>query len=124
MYIITASGVIRNLGMANRMVPRVITALADTALTETNVLPASSNAIAPALTGGIPGAIKYNIRYNDRFEFSSDVDNTARLFSILTDSEGVPFITREEFSKQKNMITTDTLQGRGQRAGLEGLFRN
>jgi len=117
-----SSGVIRNLGMANRMVPRIITALADTALTETNILPASSNAISTALTTGVPGGIRYNIRYNDRFEFSSDVDNTARLFSILTDSEGVPFVTREEYSHQKNMITTDTLQGRAQRGGLEGLF--
>jgi hypothetical protein len=117
-----SSGIIRNLGMANRMVPRVITALADSALTETNILPASSNAIAPLLTGGVPGLVKYNIRYNDRFEFSSDVDNTSRLFSILTDSEGVPFITREEYSHQKNMITTKTLQGRAQRSNLEGTF--
>lgn len=117
-----SNGVIRNLGMANRMVPRIITALADTALTDTNIFPASSNAIAPALTAGVPGLIKYNIRYNDRFEFTSDVDNTARLFSILTDSEGVPFITREEYSHQKNMITTELLQGRVQRTNLEGVM--
>ena len=117
-----SSGIIRNLGMANRMVPRVITALANASLTETNILPASSNAIAPLLTGGVPGLVKYNIRYNDRFEFSSDVDNTARLFSILTDAEGVPFITREEYSHQKNMVTTNTLQGRQQRSNLEGTF--
>jgi hypothetical protein len=117
-----SSGIIRNLGMANRMVPRVITALANTALDEVYILPASSNAIAPLLTAGVPGAIKYNIRYNDRFEFSSDVDNTARLFSILTDSEGVPFITREEYSHQKNMITTDTLNNKQQRSNLEGTF--
>jgi len=117
-----SSGIIRNLGMANRMVPRVITALADTSLTEENILPPSSNAVSTQLVDGVPGAIRYNIRYNDRFEFSSDVDNTARLFSILTDAEGVPFITREEFSHQKGMITTDTLQGRAQNTGLEGLF--
>ena len=117
-----SSGIIRNLGMANRMVPRVITALADTALKETNILPASSNAISTQLVTGVPGVIKYNIRYNDRFEFSSDVDNTARLFSILTDAEGVPFITREEYSHQKNMITTNTLNKREQRNGLEGVF--
>lgn len=117
-----SNGIIRNLGMANRMVPRIITAIANTALFEDYILPASSNAIAPALTAGVPGSIKYNIRYNDRFEFSSDVDNTARLFSILTDSEGVPFITREEYSHQKNMITTDTLNNKEQRSNLEGTF--
>jgi len=116
------SGVIRNLGMANRVVPRIITALADTAKGETSILPGSSNAETTLNSAGIPGGIRYNVRYNDRFEFSSDVVNTARLFSILTDAEGVPFITREEFSKQKNMITTELLQGRGQRAGLEGFF--
>ena len=122
------SGIIRNLGMANRMVPRIITAMADTSLTETNILPASSNATSTALLAGsggsvkVPGSIRYNIRYNDRFEFTSDVENTARLFSILTNSEGVPFVTREEFSHEKEMITLDTLQGRQQRGGLEGLF--
>ncbi len=117
-----ASGVIRNLGMANRIVPRIVTALADTTKGETSILPGSSNAETTLLAGGIPGGIRYNVRYNDRFEFSSDVVNTARLFSILTDAEGVPFITREEFSKQKNMITTQLLQGREQRSNLEGFF--
>jgi len=116
------SGVIRNLGMANRVVPRIITALADTAKGETSILPGSSNAETTLNSAGIPGGIRYNVRYNDRFEFSSDVVNTARLFSILTDAEGVPFITREEFSKQKNMITTQLLQGREQRSNLEGFF--
>jgi len=120
------SGIIRNLGMANRLVPRVLTLLSDTSNTETNIL-TQANAIAPSLTGtgataNTPGKIKYNIRYNDRFEFSSDVDNTARLFSILTDSEGVPFITRTEFADQKDTIGTSTLQGRTQNANLKGHF--
>ena len=118
-----ASGIIRNLGMANRMVPRVISAMANSALTESSILPGSANSFATELNAsGVPGAIRYNIRYNDRFEFSSDVDNTARLFSILTDAEGVPFITREEFSHQKGVITTNTLQGRAQNTNLEGRF--
>lgn len=118
-----ASGIIRNLGMANRMVPRVISAMANSALTESSILPGSANSFATELNAsGVPGAIRYNIRYNDRFEFSSDVDNTARIFSILTDAEGVPFITREEFSHQKGVITTNTLQGRAQNTNLEGRF--
>lgn len=117
-----ASGVIRNLGMANRMVPRLITALVNGASTETDILPASSNALSTALTAGVPGNIKYNVRYNDRYEFSTDVSNVARLFSILTDAEGVPFVTREEFSNEKEIITTDQLQGRVQRTGLQGNF--
>ena len=116
-----ASNVIRNLGMANRMVPRVITVLANTGKGPENIL-TKANAQAPALTAGVPGAVAYNLRYNDRYEFTTDVENTARLFSILTDSEGVPFLNRTEFSHQKNMITTKTYGGHNQHAELPGEF--
>lgn len=116
-----ASGIIRNLGMANRMVPRVITCLANTGKGQENIL-TKSNAQAPALTAGVPGAVKYNLRYNDRYEFTTDVENSARLFSILTDSEGVPFLNRSEFSHQKNMITAKTYGGHDQSAELSGEF--
>jgi len=116
------NGIIRNLGMANRVVPRVLTLLSFDGAKENGIL-TSANSVPPSVNAsGVPGIIKYNIRYNDRFEFSSDVDNTARLFSILTDSEGVPFITRTEFSNQKNTIGSSTLQGREQDAGLKGKF--
>ena len=115
------SGIIRNLGMANRVVPRIITAVADTARTEFDIL-SQANALAPALAAGVPGTIKYNVRYNDRYEFSRDVVNTARLFSILTDSEGIPFVTRSEYSHQKDSITDKTYQGADQRASLLGSF--
>jgi hypothetical protein len=108
--------------MANRVVPRILTLLSDTAITETNLL-TQANSLAPSVNAsGVPGVIKYNIRYNDRYEFSSDVDNSARLFSILTDSEGVPFITRTEFSNEKNTIGTSTFNGRDQSADLKGKF--
>jgi hypothetical protein len=114
------SGIIRNLGMANRVVPRVITTVVDSAQGETDILPGTANALSPALTAGVPGTIAYNIRYNDRYEFTSDVDNTARLFSILTDAEGVPFLSRARYSHQKDTITTNTLQGRAQNTGFGG----
>ena len=114
------NGIIRNLGMANRVVPRIITSIADTGQGETTILSYAGHAFAPELAGGIPGTIKYNVRYNDRFEFTSDVDNTARLFSILSDSEGVPFIPRSLYSAQKDSIITDTLEGRIQNDNLLG----
>lgn len=114
------SGVIRNLGMANRMVPRIIATIPDTGLNEETIL-GQYNSIAPFINAsGVQGAgLKYNIRYNDRYEFTSDVDNTARLFSILTDSEGVPFINRTIYSGQGAMLE-DTIQyeGRSQEANL------
>jgi hypothetical protein len=118
-----SNGVIRNLGMANRVVSRVVTTLPDTALTETNII-TRSNSIAPKLDGTTPGTVRYNIRYNDRFEFTTDVDNTARLMSIFTDAEGVPFVSRCEFSHERNEITSKTLNGRVQNVNLNGTFFN
>jgi len=62
------------------------------------------------------------VRYNDRYEYTSDVDNTARLFSILTDSEGVPFISRTEYSNERDTLGASTLQGRAQNTNLRGHF--
>tara|TARA_Y100001972_G_scaffold33145_1_gene41168 strand:+ start:603 stop:1979 length:1377 start_codon:yes stop_codon:yes gene_type:complete len=116
------NGIIRNLGMANRIVPRVLTLFSNTGKSEVNIL-SQANSIAPSVNAsGVPGAVKYNIRYNDRFEFTSDIDNTARLFSVLTDAEGVPFLTRTEFANQKDTIATSSLQGRTQNTELRGHF--
>ena len=120
-----ASTVIRNLGMANRVVPRVITTLAATGDGITTIL-GDNNSISPSTNGSgvqVATAIRYNVRYNDRFEYTSDVDNVARLFSNLTQSEGVPFITRSEYSDQSvGSISTSNVQGRNQSGGLEGHF--
>ena len=117
-----ASGIIRNLGMANRIVPRIITAVTDDVSADELAIISRANSLSPDLTAGVPGVVKYNIRYNDRYEFSRDVVNTARLFSILTDSEGVPFISRAGYSHQKDEITDQTLEGRVQSDSLQGSF--
>jgi hypothetical protein len=93
------SGLVRNLGMANRMVPRVITLFNDSTDAHEETICGRNNSQAPFISAnGVTGDVKYNLRYNDRFEFTSDVDNLARLFSIFQQSEGVPFIARQEFS--------------------------
>jgi hypothetical protein len=118
-----ASGIVRNLGMANRIVPRVITLLPSSAQVEGTLL-GENNSIAPFVTAsGVQTGVKYNIRYNDRFEYTSDIDNVARLFSEFTQSEGVPFVTRQEFSSQGNLaggITTETFMGHEQSGNLKG----
>lgn len=121
------SGVIRNLGMANRLVPRVITTLpydADTYNEETILGQYVSMSPFINASGVQTGSLKYNIRYNDRFEYTSDVDNTSRLFSIFTDSEGVPFVNRSEYSDQAVDIITSTenFEGRDQSDNLAGHF--
>jgi len=119
------SKVIRNLGMANRVVPRVLTCITNTDEGITNIL-GQNIGIAPLTNAsGVQSsdAIRYNIRYNDRFEYTSDVDNVARLFSNLTQSEGVPFVTRAEFSDQTvDSITADTVEKRIQQGNLQGKF--
>ena len=117
-------GLIRNLGMANRIVPRIIVTTTKTGDNEETLL-GQYNAISPEVNAsGVQGTFKYNIRYNDRFEFTSDVDNTARMFSIFTDSESVPFVTRDEYSDQgvAGQITGNTFQGRSQNTNLQGHF--
>jgi hypothetical protein len=121
-----ASGLVRNLGMANRMVPRVITLFAADGQDEDTIL-GPNNSMAPNVNAsGVSGTIRYNLRYNDRFEFTSDVDNLARLFSIFQQAEGVPFITRQQFSDCGTVaggLTTDTYNGRVQ-TGMEGHMFN
>ena len=121
-----ASGVIRNLGMANRIVPRVIATLPDTAASSDTLL-GENNSIAPTVNAsGVQTGYKFNVRYNDRYEFTTDVSSTARQFSIMTQSEGVPFVARQEFSNQGKAggVTTTTWQGRDQDASLGGKFFN
>ena len=117
-----ASGVIRNVGMANRVVPRVVSMLSDNTLTETNLITGRNAMSLNAPAEVIATDLRYNIRYNDRYEFTSDVDNTARMFSILTDSEGVPFLNRSLYSNERAVMTTATVEGRPAQTGLDGHF--
>ena len=121
-----SSGVIRNLGMANRIVPRVITCIADPSQGETTLLSqANATASSPENNAGNDvGSVKYNVRYNDRFEFTSDIDNPARLFTMTTQAEGVPFISRTEFSSQGDLITTEAFaRVTDQKVALDGRFQ-
>jgi len=122
-----SSGVIRNIGMANRLVPRVITTIPNDTVNEGSIL-SNLVSIAPNRSAsGISGPVAFNIRYNDRFEFSSDINNNARLFSMTTHAEGVPpFITRNEFCREAaaGTITIKTYEEKDQKTNLEGMFFN
>jgi len=114
--------IVRNVGMANRLVSRVLTSFNDSGNGEEDML-GTGQSLSLAKSGtGVLGGIEYNLRYNDRFEFPTNVQNTARLFSLLTDAEGVPFITDQEYSNAGDIITDATYEAREQKAGLEGQF--
>jgi len=69
------------------------------------------------------GTISYNVRYNDLFEFSSNISNLARLFSLTQDSQGVVFVTRDEFCGQGGGLSpTTTFEGLNQVTNLQGKF--
>jgi hypothetical protein len=70
----------------------------------------------------VVGGIEYNIRYNDRFEYSSNVSNPAQLFTLSQQAEGVPSVVREEYSNEGDLLTTNTYEGSIQNADLGGQF--
>jgi hypothetical protein len=43
-------------------------------------------------------SIAYNIRYKSRFEFSQPISNKAQVFTHFVQSEGLPFVSRQEYS--------------------------
>lgn len=117
-----ASGLVSNLGMANRLCSRVLTILCNDAGTDQTLLGPYS-ALAPNMdAAGVTGAISYNIRYNDRFEFPVSLSNKARLFSLFTQSEGLPFVTRKQYSNDGNggLTPFNYLNNKAQNTGLEG----
>ena len=119
--------VVRNIGMANRMVTRVVSVFNRDSITDETMLNKYASLGLSVDTGGGAtdgqvGDIAYNVRYNDRYEFASDVNNTARLFSQLTDSESVPFVTRAEYCSDNALLTPNTFEGLSQQTFLNNRF--
>lgn len=114
--------IVRNVGMANRLVSRVLTSFNQSGAGEEDMSGTGASFGLKKSATGTLGGIEYNLRYNDRFEFPTNVSNTARLFSLFTDAEGVPFIPIQEYSNAGAIITTGTYEARKQNEGLEGNF--
>ena len=119
--------VVRNLGMANRLVPRIISIVSDSSKGEASLL-GDCNALSQLYdASGNPSTstpLRYNVKYNDRFEYTTAVDSMSRLFSQFTHAEGVPFLTRQEFSGESKAggLTTEEFQGYAQSTELDGQF--
>lgn len=96
-------GQVRNLGMANRLCSRVLTIVSDDVhfggTTPDQTILGKYNSTCPDLrAGGIAGDVKYNVRYNDRFEFPQALTNKAQIFSHFQKSEGVLFVPETVYS--------------------------
>ena len=78
---------------------------------------------APAQDGnGIVGGFRLNYRYNDRFEFPTDIVNYARAFSHFTQSESLPFVGRRDYSNQGGLSINAvvTANGANQSTSING----
>lgn len=93
------SETVRNLGMASRLVTKVITMFNGDRAGEGNIL-LNLGALSPTIVSGQPAPFSYNLRYNDKFEFSSNITNLARLYTLLQSAESMVFISRDEYSSQ------------------------
>lgn len=93
------SETVRNLGMASRLVSKVITMFNQARGGEDDLL-LGTGSLSPALVNDQPAGFSYNIRYNDKFEFSTNITNLARLYSLLQRSEQMVFVSRNEYSSQ------------------------
>jgi len=111
------SDTVRNIGMASRMVNKVITFFNRDTLGEGNLLMNTGALSTHRNASNIVGAFEYNLRYNDKFEFSRNIDNTARLYSLLQNAEGVVFIARDLYSSQGDALgsaATTLFESKGQ----------
>ncbi len=126
------SETVRNIGMASRQVNKVITMFNPARAEETELLQGlkslgSTITSAAGANNGKVAGLSYNIRYNDKFEFSSNITNTARLFNLLQDTEGVQFITRQQYNGEGStavggITSTITFEGNNQADNLEASF--
>jgi len=107
-------GQVRNVGMANRLCSRVLTTVTNETEDDQSIL-GVYNSICPdkghaGLNPGDSGVVKYNVRYNDRFEFPQALTNKAQIFSHFQKSEGVLFLPNELYADQMTGLTGNTQQ--------------
>ncbi|WP_286930181.1 hypothetical protein [Marinobacter sp.] len=126
-------GVVRQLGMQNRLVSRAVTIISkqsdasdgdsdDSVLNKYNMY-APEAGIIDTSNGNEVGTISYNLKYKSRFEFSQSLTNKAQAFTQLTMSEGLPFVTRQDYSNEgTGYLPTIQFEGHTQATVLPGKF--
>ena len=82
----------------------------------------ASETPGPPKTGEY-GVLTTNIKKNDKFLYPIDRTNTALHFHAVKDTEGMlPFVTRDEYSRQGGATTDGTYWGVDQNTNLRGKF--
>jgi hypothetical protein len=118
----TSQTAIQNVGGAGRIVNKLFYSLSQDKAAGTaeqspfNVYTAQGTLIdraAVAVASRHMGVLSHNIRYNDNYLYPIDITNRARLYSNLAQSHGSnPFISKDEYSGEQNLITTENVMGR------------
>lgn len=127
------TGIVRQLGMNNRLVSRAVTIISKESVASdvnsNNSIVNKYNMYAPesglidTASGNEVGKISYNLKYKSRFEFSQSLTNKAQAFTQLTMSEGLPFVTRQDYSNEgTGYLPTIQFEGHEQSAVLPGKF--
>ena len=127
------AGVVRQLGMQNRLVSRAVTIISKqsdaTGVDSNNSVLNKYNMYSPVAgvidtaTGNEVGTISYNLKYKSRFEFSQSLTNKAQAFTQLTMSEGLPFVTRQDYSNEgTGYLPAIQFEGHTQASVLPGKF--
>jgi hypothetical protein len=126
---------IRNVGGAGRIVSKIVWGCENTNQGETDPL-ITYEAEAPRRdynTGLITSAARFqpklisNVKYNNKFVYPIDVDNSSRHFHNIVQAENglVPFVSREEYSREGVSISVDVnIEGRSLGGGANGAARD
>lgn len=124
----SARNLILNIGGAGRICNKVIQSLSvDADDGDSDILANFSSVGANASVGleqvaSVNGSLTYNLRYNDHFLFPVDVNNSARHFHNIVQSEGkVPFVVRQEYSGE-GLVLAGKFEGYTQTDALTNKF--
>tara|TARA_R110000796_G_scaffold127568_2_gene242901 strand:+ start:143 stop:1639 length:1497 start_codon:yes stop_codon:yes gene_type:complete len=123
----SAANLIQNIGGAGRICNKVFhmvskdTQTGDSPLNNfSSVGPSASLTLEDATSYN--GSLTYNVRYNDNFLYPVDVDNSARHFHNVVQSEGkVPFVVRQEYSGE-GLVLGGKFEGHDQTTALTNQF--
>ena len=124
----SARNLILNIGGAGRICNKVVQMLTFDADDGDVEILANFSSVGPAPDLAIEnlasknGSLTSNLRYNDHFLFPVDVDNNARHFHNIVQTEGkVPFVTRQEYSGE-GLVLGGKFEGYDQATVLTNAF--
>ncbi len=124
----SAKSLILNIGGAGRICNKVFHMLSNNTFDGDGMILGKYSSVGPnasvALEGGdsVNGSLIYNLRYNDNFLFPVDVDNSARHFHNIVQTEGkVPFVMRQEYSGE-GLVIDGQIEGHNQTDQLTNKF--